>query len=292
MGVKNAKKWTEEENKLLSLNYQSQKKQLLILFPNRSAAAINIQASKLGLSKIHNEYCESDTSVLLLEIPETYYWIGFILADGHISNHNRLSIALAKKDSKHLEKFCTYLSCKNLKIDKKNSCRLSVKDNVYIKQLKEKFDIKNDKTYYPPNLDWNIDKNLFLSMLIGYIDGDGCIKYQFQRKDASIAFHVHSSWLFFLQLLKSKLFEYFNFNTGEPIIGKDGYARWTISNFELVKELKRFVINMKLPFLDRKWSRINLNYISRTETSRERDMKVIQLYNGIQYKKRKRKFKK
>lgn len=51
---------------------------------------------------------------LLLDVPETYYWIGFILADGHISKNNRLVVTLSVKDKNHLIKLQKYLEIENM----------------------------------------------------------------------------------------------------------------------------------------------------------------------------------
>lgn len=195
----------------------------------------------------------------MLDSPEAYYWVGFILADGHISNMNRLTIALANKDHEHLQKFADFISCKNLKKDKKNASWISIQDKVYIKLLRDKFDIKNDKTYYPPNLEWISDNELLISLLIGYIDGDGCIKYQSYRTDIAICFHVHSSWLVFLEFMKNKFAEYFGCISGNPSIGKDGYARYNICKNSIITGLKRFTIDNNLPVLDRKWGKITIS---------------------------------
>jgi len=46
----------------------------------------------------------ADLSPLLNETLEAYYWMGFIMADGHLSKQNRLTVTLAIKDSDHLLK--------------------------------------------------------------------------------------------------------------------------------------------------------------------------------------------
>lgn len=216
----------------------------------------------------------SDCSVLLSETPEAYYWAGFILADGHISNRNELSITLSAKDKDHLIKFSEYISFPKV-IKLKNygkvcyeQVRLAVTDRFYIKEFKEKFDIKRDKTYYPPDLSWIKNKNLFLSLLCGYIDGDGTIS---SRKSSTIQFHVHSSWMPFFTLVNEKLFEYYNINATMPCIGKDGYTRFSICNFQLVKNIYIDILELNIPFLKRKWNRINVNY----ETKKMRSEKIM-----------------
>jgi len=274
-------KWTTEEDQKLRDNYQLTQEQIQELFPNRNYNGLNQRASILGLRKHHNQYCESDTSSLLQETTEAYYWVGFILADGHISNLNRLTIALANKDYEHLEKFGNFVSCKNILQRKNNACCISIKDNLHVKELKEKFDIRNDKTYYPPDLSWISNRDLFLSLFAGYTDGDGCIKNNHTKKDIHIAYHVHSAWLSFLELLENRLTGYFSIPTGKPGIGKDGYARFNISNFSLIKEIKKSIEGFNLPLLERKWSKIDTNLLNRYELAELTKQKVLKLlYDG------------
>lgn len=279
-------KWTQDEKEKLRNNYQLRREELLALFPNRSASSVYQRATILGLTKIHNEYCESNTSILLNESLETYYWLGFIMADGHISNSYRLSIGLAIKDCEHLNRFATYIQCKNIKYHKQNTIvSIKVQDKIYIKQLKEKFNICNDKTYNPCNIKKIKSKKLFLAWLIGYIDGDGCIKNQHKRKDCSLGFHVHSSWLKILKLIKYRLNQLFNIGSGQPTIGKDGYARYNIADSRLLIKLKKFVIRNNLPALTRKWNKINITYISKYEITRNRVEKIkIFIKQGLKQK--------
>ena len=62
-------KWSNEEDLLLINNYQLRKKDLLLLFPNRTSSSINIRASKLGLRKKRNEHIQSKLDILLLDEP-------------------------------------------------------------------------------------------------------------------------------------------------------------------------------------------------------------------------------
>lgn len=223
----------------------------------------------------------SDCSILLLDIPETYYWTGFILADGHINNRNDLSITLSSKDELHLKKFGEYIKYPKVKLLKNYGkiyhpqVRLSVSDRFYIKDFKEKFDIKRDKTYYPPNINWITDKNLFLALFAGYIDGDGTIEINNVKskiKPCVIRFHVHKAWFLFLDWIKNQLIKYYNIEISNPKIGKDGYLSWCISKFELIKKIFLDIKKLDLPLLDRKWNKININY----KTLNERKIEIIE----------------
>ena len=101
---------------------------------------------------------------LLEETNLSYYWIGFILADGHISKNNRLKVGLAIKDIKHLKQLAEYLNIDKIKINKhKKSCNFNKQSNI-VKEVKNKFNIDNNKTIKPPDLN-------------NYINNERCIKY-------------------------------------------------------------------------------------------------------------------
>jgi len=261
--------WTKDEDFILINNYQLKSSEISKLLSNRTKAAINIRASKLGLKKICNEYKHSDLSVLLEDSLEAYYWIGFILADGHITKSNRLQITLNKRDSEHLRKFNNFVSGINdIKLRKK-TCGVAYQDKYHIPLLVEKFDINNKKTYNPPNITID-DNDLFLALFCGIIDGDGCIK---KRKDlnlSALTIKCHSSWNNLLNSFIIKLNSIFGFDTPLGFIRDHGYYSVDICHFELLVKLKQFTLNKKLPILERKWNNINENHITRDMLSKHR----------------------
>ena len=49
-----------------------------------------------------------------IDTEEKAYWLGFLYADGNVSNHeNKIELILAEKDVGHLEKFKRFLNIKN-----------------------------------------------------------------------------------------------------------------------------------------------------------------------------------
>lgn len=278
--MKTCIKWTTEEDNILRNNYQLRKQDLLHLLPNRTPAAINIHASKLGLKKQHNEYVQSNLAILLEENPISYYWMGFILADGHISNNKRLIITLAIKDKHHLKKLAQYIHWKKIIYDyRKTKCTINPQDKYYIQQLTQKFDISHRKTYYPPaTFDWIQSNDLFLALFCGYIDGDGQIRHQWKRKDCCISIHIYSSW----QQLLDECIKRLNtiYNTQSPLgrIGKDGYYNVNITNSVIIHALKKFAIQQQLPILQRKWQKIDTTRISKQVIAQQNANKILQLY--------------
>lgn len=266
--------WTQEEDDILSKNYQLTKKEIVKLLPNRTSAAINIRASKLGLKKIRNEYCQSKLDILLEDTFESFYWIGFILADGSIVG-NRLKITLAKKDERHVDQVAKYLQTQKKK-NKRNQYYISCQDKFIVPKIKDKFNIQARKTYNPSK-QLNFNLNLLLSMFIGYIDGDGSIRKQTKRKDSLLTIQVHKSWLTWLNHFQELISKETGINLPKPYLNKRQYAFWAITHSEVLSFLKKFVLKYKLPVLNRKWDCIDETFVSRNTQAKETKNKVLQL---------------
>lgn len=236
----------------------------------------------------HNHNLE----VLLEESPESYYWTGFILADGSVSKEGLISISLSKKDEDFLNNFSNFVNarkCYDLKdyqnIFSAGAVRISVYNNQIVTKFIEKFDIDQNKTYRPPNLSWINDKNLFISLFAGYCDGDGSMQYsesKITKTGASaIRFHVHASWFPFFIWMNDCFLRYYNKKAGKPKIGKDGYLRWDIIDFSLIKQIKKDLKELKLPIMDRKWSLVKDDYLTKNEI---RDLDLLKIIPNIDKK--------
>ena len=147
----------------------------------------------LGISKPvvttpRNKPFNHDTSVLTNQSLESYYWLGFIAADGSIFKHGRSKqyrflIGATDKDKEHLEKFISYVSftgavSKIKSADFWSICfRLSDEEFNYLQSI----NITPNKslTLKPPHIENHSSKLAFIK---GYIDGDGCIRYDGKTK--------------------------------------------------------------------------------------------------------------
>lgn len=186
---------------------------------------------------------------LLDQTNESFYWVGFLLADGSFYK-NRFEFSLQEKDKKHLELFKNYINGPELKIKGKSN-RISFSNKNSIKDFTEFFNIKSRKTYNPP------DKNFYekfcdvklYSLLCGIIDGDGYI-------DVKIGHHYninitsHSSWNEFYLWLFNRL------NIKVNIFIKNNISRYTIGKKENIINLFFQFEELKLPKLKRKWVKI------------------------------------
>jgi hypothetical protein len=251
--------WSELDVEILTKEYPMLKKSKLESILNRGWSVIRKKASMLGLKRLQKkqDLIIGSCQKLLQETPESFYWLGFLLADGHFSKIDRLCLSLAPRDEEHLKQYAKFLESKVRY--SKNAVTCSVLDKYHVNLIKEKFDISNQKTYFPPNLSvFNYSQDLLISLIIGFIDGDGNITCQTGRKDTSLRVKCHKSWLPFLLWIKDILEKEFGLKSGSPKINNQGYASVTFANHELQKRLKLSAIKMRLPIMKRKWDKIEI----------------------------------
>lgn len=214
-----------------------------------------------------------DLSKLLEETPEAYYWVGFLLADGHFEN-GRVKFHLALKDSDQVKKFANFIKWSG-NFDDRGELGIGVaaKHTEVVEELCKKFDIKQNKTYNPPKTILNHDKELLKYLLIGFIDGDGNIETQRKRKDCFIRIKVHKSW----DRILKEFCELVGYDTKHVRLNKQDYCELYFSDSKIITELKKK--SNILPVLERKWQKIDENYVSRYTTSKILREKVIQMLN-------------
>ena len=107
----------------------------------------------------------------------SYYWAGFLAADGWIEGiRNRVGLALKAYDIGHLEKFklavgsshdiCPFMS--------NTAFRIRFNSEIMVRDLEHNFNITPAKThtYAMPYIE---EDYLLLEFLRGYIEGDGCL---------------------------------------------------------------------------------------------------------------------
>lgn len=222
---------------------------------------------------------------LLNETLESFYWLGFIMADGHI-NDRQLSVTLQEKDEEQLKNLAKFLMIDNkmyvIKLirgfkTEQPQISLVVSDSFNLPIYKELYGLKNNKTYNPPNLPVGLSKEQFISLLIGYIDGDGCIynltgvakRYvskktgkliEYERNDFNIQIKCHSAWFDFLCQLEVELYKHLGkeLSKSKVSINKEGYAFWRIQDNKVIREIKKELQNLGIPCMARKWNKISV----------------------------------
>lgn len=127
-------------------------------------------------------------------------------------------------------------------------------------------------------MNWIKDDNLFLSLVVGFIDGDGNIKKVTNREDASLTIKCHSSWLNNLDLINNRICNMIGIKCNNIVkLNNQGYARLIWTNSKVLRFLKKSTISLELPVLERKWNLIDENFISRQEIGEKRVNQVREL---------------
>ena len=149
-----------------------------VLGISRETARVKLKAlGILSAPVIHS----CNDSFFAQDTPESFYWAGFIGADGCVKLHSKkykyLSVGLAKKDRAHIEKFKETLGFTGPISDKvdKNGCESSeikIRSDQLFNDL-ARFNIvpRKSLTYTFP--DWLINHEYVNHFMRGYMDGDG-----------------------------------------------------------------------------------------------------------------------
>lgn len=259
--TKQPNNWTLEEIEIVKSHYSSlPRKDLEKKLPNRGWTAIKLMGRRLNLFReLSSPARKSDLSKLLEDTTLAYYWMGFLMADAHFTE-KRISLKLAIKDKKHVAKFAKFV--KKAKIaTNHNSAYISPMDSIVVAKLRHKFNIKNNKTKFPCFIPVN-NPELFLSLLIGFIDGDGCILKRPSGKCCSIKIKCYHTWIDNFKIFKNTLEKISGFSITEPLINNQGYAEWNITKTNIIRFLKLKTIELNLPVLRRKWDRIDEAFIA------------------------------
>jgi len=110
---------------------------------------------------------------------ESAYWIGLLLADGHMRKDNK-GIELGLKDKEHIEKFKLFLKSQHKieeKLTNQNTIiyRITIQDKHLCRRLNE-LGIENRKTYDLKIASELENPNIARHFIRGFIDGDGNIQ--------------------------------------------------------------------------------------------------------------------
>lgn len=210
------------------------------------------------------KYEYNETFFDIIDSPEKAYWLGFIIADGHISNkkdktsEKRLQINLAKVDFDHLKKLANCL-CPNIKIREitvylkatgKHYEQCEVKFyNKHIVESLIKLGIKENKSLkeiYP-----NIPKELDKHFIRGEFDGDGC----FYSKQAQLTF-IGSKQL--VASIRDKILYHLNIGVNVRVCKKLHVITYNRKN---AVKIMKWLYSDGGPYLDRKYNKFN-KYLS------------------------------
>ena len=249
------KKWTNEDVETLKKMWaDSPKQEILNALPGRSWENIENKVRILKLKSSGKRMRTTDLSFLELEelTPQSAYWWGFIMADGHLSKQNALIITLKDTDIEHLKKIAKKIN--GNVIQRNGFCHLFAEDKNLMLKWKSMLNmVETAKTYFPPKL--SIFQKYFIYFFIGFVDGDGCI--WLNKNYPQLKIELHSSWYENLMWFKDMLAHY-GIKSTNVKINKKGSSCLTIGNADDIKKISCFVNNVD--FLERKWNKI-LNHV-------------------------------
>ena len=230
----------------------------------------------------------------LNESYESYYWIGFLMADGCMKN-NSIALSLCIKDLEHMKKLCSFAQINKIKLFKdKTQCYTTINNKKICREIREKFHLIERKTYNPPDLSY-LEGDKFIAFLIGFIDGDGCIYYDDKKKAVEIRIKLYISWMNNLDLIRNKLVDLSKSTIPPPKIAKQyktyqengqwltskteikEYALLVINKHEISCFLKEKIKELKLPAMERKWVFVNENYKNRFQKCKIKNLEFQKL---------------
>jgi hypothetical protein len=189
--------------------------------------------------------------------PEAFYWLGFILCDAaYYAKDGKIKLCLSTKDELHLKKYGNFISFTG-KINRfANAVSISVQDKPIVAHITSKFNIKDRKTYNPPDIPYMCENEL-IPFMIGYIDADGCI-WKDTKKRIIIEIKQHISWKPILNKLNVRLHELFGLEVKNSVREKHNgrYCVIQWKSYDFRKRLKESIYKYNLPALDRKWNKI------------------------------------
>lgn len=123
-----------------------------------------------------------------IETEEDAYWLGFIYADGYISDEGTFELSLKHTDYNHLLKFADYCGFDRSKVVRKQKTNFPNSFRCRIGFATQQLQFNFNKHGIIPRKSLTLEfpkflnKSLYSSFIRGYFDGDGCISLYYGVK--------------------------------------------------------------------------------------------------------------
>jgi transposase len=245
-------KLSEEHEKLLAEHYEYGNAEELTQLMGKNRHAISELARKRGLKRKVVDVRKGDISPLLSKTIESFYWLGYLAADGYISTGGHLMFSQGEKDKESVYKFAEYVKSSVYEFTQNGgykkapyqTYRVNVLDPVIGKDIRALWGLSpgDKKTYSSINF-FLEECSQCRAFLIGFFDGDGYLNSANGGK-----IEVHSSWFNFLVLLAA-----YAKMEGKTSINKRRYAELRLRKADMAA-LKAFGLEHNLPVNSRKWN--------------------------------------
>ena len=218
-----------------------------------------------------------DNNFFNKENEESFYWAGFIAADGCVNNRHRLNLGLSILDQVHLNKLRLSLNYSGtVKSYSDSTCELSIYSKQICNDLQKKFNIipRKSLVYTFPNQ--IKDHDLINHFMRGYFDGDGSLYYPATKKlTPQLYFNLRGTSQFlnsFKDILNKNC--YINDKT---IRLNGGIYSLDYGGNKITKKIMDFLYKNSSIFLERKFNKYKL-----LETLQERNYeRNIKQYNKL-----------
>lgn len=208
------------------------------------------------LNDIYSVRVNSLDKLIKDESLQTFYWIGFLLADGSFYDKSKFEFALKNSDKYVLEEFSRYIGyIGDIKYKESTNCnRICFSNSLSIPKFMAKYGFQPNKTYNPINFDYfrKYTREQLLSLLIGIIDGDGNISKNGSDYNNRITITSHKVWESFYK----ELFDYLGIDWRCTSVKDTNAISIRICKREYCLMLKKFILNNNLFYLQRKWIKI------------------------------------
>jgi len=283
--------WGGLDEDVLKEKYYEHGTNIPVLLKKYSANTIKAKAQRMGLKKkkVNNKLYK-----ILENIPESYYWLGFLMADGSFRD-SQIAVKVSIKDLNHICKMDKYFGFDGIIHNDDSTTTRRYSGKEIVNKIKEKFNINRNKTYNPCNIKGDIDDDLFFSLFVGFVDGDGSIS---GNKYPQFSLCSHINWHDNFLIFKNKISHYYKLLESDIAvydycskvncfgkIRKSKMVYMRINKFEILKKIKQKAIDLKLPIMERKWNNIDLDKVNALEKSRLRIEKIKNLCKkGVCYK--------
>lgn len=263
-------RWTQNEICTLKALWDKGRKtdEILESLGNRSWEAIRRKAYEIGLEcdgKINKRANRVDK--LLDMSPESLYWIGFILGDGHLSKQGYICLAIHNKDRDHLIKFADYIEIDHSRIreTRNNMIEIRTMNKNVVNTLQGLFCMGSNKTKSGITIPSDMCSEMVRLLGYGLIDADGTIGYQTGRSDNYISLLGSIECKMFIEKILSCLvmldpdstrYEVKTVRMKNYNGDLSDYAQIRIARNSLIKAMKIESIKLGIPTMERKWGRI------------------------------------
>ena len=209
-----------------------------------------------GKRNDHRKYRCNDTFFDVIDSEIKAYLLGFLYADGYISNDGRIGILLSQKDEEIIKMIQTfiapnssikYLDYQNFKRDPQVKIRFH--SNQIYKRLQE-FGFTTDKTHTDCKILYKIPDIFKKDFIKGYTDGDGSII--FNNMHHVNCYKVAITWCNGTSSILQEIQKYFNTCLGY-LHNYSNYYTLTYSNKRSVKYICEHIYLNSTYYLKRKY---------------------------------------